>query len=77
MGDDVHEISKSLSGGVIEKIDREKQLWVKDALGIVKSSIEGKIFIKSGMQTDTGDWEQAYTRRTIDETIKELAEVEN
>ncbi|MCP8322307.1 MAG: hypothetical protein H3Z52_15425 [archaeon] len=62
---------------LLDKLDEKKRIWMKDAIGMVTSSKEAEIFIKSGIITDIGDWEEVYTRQTIDETIKEFQDKKN
>jgi len=53
------------------KINEEKRIWMKAAIGIVKLQDE-KINIRSGIIADIRDWEEVSTRQARDEMIKEF-----
>ena len=62
---------------LMDKLDEKKRIWMKDAIGMLTVFKEEKILFKSGIITDIGDWEEVYTRQTIDEAIKEFQDKKN
>lgn len=57
---------------LMKKVDKKKREWMKAAVGMVKLSKEGMVVIESGNIADIGDWEEVYTRQTIEETEVEF-----
>jgi len=64
-------------GELLKKVDGKKRMWMKATVGMVTLSKEGKVFIESGVIDDIGDWEEVYTRQTIEETIEEFKDKKN
>ena len=62
---------------LMNKVDEKKRIWMKTAVGMVKLSKEGKVIIESGVIDDIGDWEEVYTRQTIEKTEVEFQDKKN
>jgi len=62
---------------LMKKVDKKKRAWMKATVGMVTLSKEGKVIIESGVIDDIGDWEEVYTRQTIEETEVEFQDKKN